>query len=148
MKLLIDHNIKIYNELFDLIKEDEQVKLEKNINKNYFTLIINDNYYVIASFFYNNNIKIDIIGKDQNNVFRVLEVFESSDQIFNYFYKIKYEYYYELNKELDQGLYQELENEELDEELDDESKEKNKNEIKNYNFNKMNKKRKYWNKRK
>jgi hypothetical protein len=146
MKLLIDHNIKIYNELFDLIKEDEKVKLEKNINKNYFTLIINDNYYVIASFFYNNNIKIDIIGKDNNNIFRVLEVFESSDEIFNYFYKIKCEYYYELNKELDQ----ELEDEELDEGLDEESKEKNKNEIKNKNdnFNKINKKKKYWNKRK
>jgi hypothetical protein len=98
MNKLIEHNLQIYNDFSNLIENDNKVKLQKNNNKNYFTLSINDINYCIASYYYNNIIRIDIIGKDVYNFYRILEVFDNIDEIFNYFYKIKCEYYYELNE--------------------------------------------------
>lgn len=90
MNLLKEHNLKIFNELSILIELDNKIKFEKNKDKNYFSFSINNQYYSIGSYYYNNNIKIDLIGKDDNNFFRILEVFDNSNEIFNYFYENKF----------------------------------------------------------
>lgn len=127
MNLLVEHNLKIFSELYDLIEFDHKVNLEKDKDKNYFSFFINNQYYSIGSYYYNNDIKIDLIGKDDNDVFRILEVFDNADEIFNYFYENKSKYLLQLQSESQEGL---------------------KEESNHYKINKnRNKNKKYWNKR-
>ena len=132
MNLLVEHNLKIFNELYELIEFDHNVNLEKDKKKNYFSFFINNQYYSIASYYYNNDIKIDLIGKDDNDVFRILEVFEHTHEIFNYFYENKCEDLLQLKSESKNEFQEES------------------NKYNNDNLNKINKnrKRKYWNRRK
>jgi hypothetical protein len=132
MNILVEHNLKIFNELYNLIEFDHKVNLEKDKDKNYFSFFINNQYYSIGSYYYNNDIRIDLIGKDDNNVFRILEVFEHTHEIFNYFYENKCEDLLQLKSESKNEFQEES------------------NKYNNDNLNKINKnrKRKYWNRRK
>ena len=127
MNLLVEHNLKIFSELYDLIEFDHKVNLEKDKDKNYFSFFINNQYYSLGSYYYNNDIRIDLIGKDDNDVFRILEVFDKADEIFNYFYENKSEDLLQPQSESQEGL---------------------KEEPNNYKINKnRNRNRKYWNKK-
>lgn len=95
-----DHNLKIFNELYNLIDFDHEANLQKDEDKSYFTLFINNEYYSLGSYYYNNDIRIDLIGKDDDGFFRILEVFDNADEIFNYFYENKYEDSSEINKNI------------------------------------------------
>lgn len=128
MNVLVEHNFKIFNELYNLIEFDHKVNLGKNKDKNYFSFFINNQYYVLGSYYYNSDIKIDLIGKDDNDVFRILEVFDKAHEIFNYFYENKSEDLLELKSESEDEFQQESNH---------------------YKINKSrNRNRKYWNKRK
>jgi hypothetical protein len=87
---LLENNLQIYNELLQLTCHDNNIKFEKDISKNYFTIFVNNKYYAILSDFYNNNIKLDIIGEDLEKYVTILETLETSYEIFNYFYNINY----------------------------------------------------------
>jgi hypothetical protein len=127
MNVLVEHNLKFFNELYNLIEFDHKVNLEKDKDKNYFSFFINNQYYSIGSFYYNNDIRIDLIGKDDNDVFRILEVFNKADEIFNYFYENKSEDLLQLQSESQDGFQEESNH---------------------YKINKnRNRNRKYWNKR-
>jgi len=138
MNVLVEHNLNFFNELSNLIEFDHKVNLEKDKDKNYFSFFINNQYYSLGSYYYNNDIKIDLIGKDDNDVFRILEVFDTSNEIYNYFYENKFE-------DLDLDL------SESQDSLEDEFQ-NNLDKYKNDTLNKVNKNKyrnkKYWNKRK
>ena len=156
MNILKEHNLKIFSELYDLVEVDHKVNLEKDKDKNYFNFFINNEYYSIGSFYYNNDIRIDLIGKDDNDVFRILEVFDNADEIFNYFYENKSEDLdlFESQDGLDDESEKEFQDELLEDILEDESKKESQNNLdkyKNATLNKINKNRnrnrKYWNKK-
>ena len=160
MNVLVEHNFKIFNELYDLIEFDHKVNLEKDKDKNYFSFFINNQYYSLGSYYYNSDIKIDLVGKDDNNVFRILEVFDNSGQIFNYFYENKSEDLdlFESKDGLENESEKEFQDELLENILEDKSKKESQNGFKNnldkYNndtLNKTNKNRnrnrKYWKKK-
>ena len=132
MNVLVENNLKIFNELYNLIEFDHKVNLEKDKDKNYFSFFINNQYYSLGSYYYNNDIKIDLIGKDNNDVFRILEVFDNADEIFNYFYENKSDNLLQIKSESQDEL----------------SQDSSKEETNKYKINKnRNRNRKYWNKR-
>ena len=156
MNILKEHNLKIFNELYDLIEHDYKVNIQKDKDKNYFSFFINNQYYSLGSYYYNNYIRIDLIGKDDNDVFRILEVFDNADEIFNYFYENKSEDLdlFESQDGLDDESEKEFQDELLEDILEDESKKESQNNLdkyKNATLNKINKNRnrnrKYWNKK-
>jgi hypothetical protein len=152
MNILKEHNLKIFSELYDLVEVDHKVNLEKDKDKNYFNFIINNEYYSIGSFYYNNDIRIDLIGKDDNDVFRILEVFDNANEIFNYFYENKSE---DLDLfESQDGLKKEFKEELLKNILEKDFQNGFQNNLDKYNndnLNKINKNRnrdrKYWKKK-
>ena len=152
MNILKEHNLKIFSELYDLVEVDHKVNLEKDKDKNYFNFFINNEYYSIGSFYYNNDIRIDLIGKDDNDVFRILEVFDNANEIFNYFYENKSE---DLDLfESQDGLKKEFKEELLKNILEKDFQNGFQNNLDKYNndnLNKINKNRnrdrKYWKKK-
>ena len=111
---------------------------------------------IVKYYYYNNDIRIDLIGKDDNDVFRILEVFDNADEIFNYFYENKSEDLdlFESQDGLDDESEKEFQDELLEDILKDESKKESQNNLdkyKNATLNKINKNRnrnrKYWNKK-
>lgn len=91
-KSLLENNLQIYNELLELTCHDNNIKFEKDITKNYFSIFINNKYYSILSDYNNNNIKLDIIGEDKQKYVTILETLQTSCEIFNYFYNINYKH--------------------------------------------------------
>ena len=89
---LLENNLQIYNELLELTCHDNNIKFEKDISKNYFSIFINNKYYSILSDYYDNNIKLDIIGEDEEKYVTILETLKTSYEIFNYFYYINYKH--------------------------------------------------------
>ena len=92
MNPLTINNLQIYNELLELTCHDNNIKFEKDISKNYFSIFINSKYYAILSDYYDNNIKLDIIGEDEEKYVTILETLKTSCEIFNYFYYINYKH--------------------------------------------------------
>ena len=79
-KKLIEHNRYLYENIHI------SNKLSFDSNKNYFSIEKNGNYYSISSNYdESNNIIIDIIGKDENDVFRLLKSYYNIDELETFF---------------------------------------------------------------
>lgn len=98
MSTKYNHNLDIFNKLVTIFSKNKYINIEKDINdlhKYSFNFIIFDDIYCISSFNYNNIIKIDLIGKDDKNYYRLLDVFENEDDLlffFNNKYNLEKEY--------------------------------------------------------
>lgn len=80
MKKLIEHNKYVYQNI------NINNKLPFDENNNYFSIEKNGNYYSISSNYDElNNIIIDIIGKDENDVFRLLKSYHNIDELETFF---------------------------------------------------------------
>jgi hypothetical protein len=95
---LVDHNIKIYNKILNIIQNNLDKNININItnipsfenNQNYFSFSTFDKkYYTIASNFNKLNlIIIELIGSDEKNIFRLLNTFDNEEQLLQYFIEI------------------------------------------------------------
>ena len=88
IKKLVEHNLKIYEEFINYRTKLNIIILNKPTyenNKYYFSIQFNDDIFCILSIYHcKNNIKIEIIGRDNNNVFRVLDCFDNTYSIIGY----------------------------------------------------------------
>jgi hypothetical protein len=98
IRKLIEHNIKIYNKILNIIENNLDKNININItnipsfenNQNYFSFSTFDKkYYTIASNFNKLNlINIELIGSDEKNIFRLLNTFDNEEQLLQYFIEI------------------------------------------------------------
>jgi hypothetical protein len=90
---LIKHNLKTYEELVNYINNLNIIVLNKPSYENkkyYFSIEINEDVFCILSIYdEKNNIKIEIIGRDNNNIFRILDIFNNINNVIEYF-KLNY----------------------------------------------------------
>jgi hypothetical protein len=94
INILVNHNIKVYNKMVNIIEN-----LNPNLNikitnipslendQFYFSFSIsNKKFYTIMSNFSEVNlINIQMVGNDKNNVFRLLKIFENTEELSEYF---------------------------------------------------------------
>jgi hypothetical protein len=92
--ILVNHNIKVYNKMVNIIEN-----LNPNLNikitnipslendQFYFSFSIsNKKFYTIMSNFSEVNlINIEMVGNDKNNIFRLLKIFENTEELSEYF---------------------------------------------------------------
>ena len=88
MNINIHHNKIIRNKI---INNDNVIIIDNNNNTHYFTIFAYDYYFCISSVstFTTDAINLDLIGPDNNNVYRLLKTFENLDELLLY---LKYNY--------------------------------------------------------